>query len=467
MYISNKYKYFTFYLLLTIIPIILINFLLYNLLYSQLQKNILESNLDILKQSNNTLSLIKSTGITIKANDEMQKIIYYSLSNSIWGEGSELLIVDGDQNLIFTTNKHMASKKLETPIFKTSKSDGYFTVNYLNVKRELSFSYNPILGWYLIILSPTAEIFKQISYIKTLMTTITITSIFILVFIIYFVSSRLNKSTATLKKKLKDIENGEIRIIDDRKIRIKDELWEIGLSFNRIVHRYTEMEYQNKLMNNEAKLLALQSQINPHFLHNTLETINSIAYINNVPLISELSRSLSSMFRYNTVSNGKYVTLGDEIQHVENYLNVQLIRFEGMIEKEIEIDKDILNCKIIKFVLQPIIENCFDHGLEDLTEGGVIKIKACRDNQQIRIFVEDNGVGMEEDARERLNKSFKENVIHKNDREKSDTNTGVGISNVNSRIKLAFGDEFGLSVENREPSGLIVRVNLPFIINQN
>jgi sensor histidine kinase YesM len=469
MYLSKKYKYFSFYFVLTVIPIILISFSTYHILNKHLQRDIIEKNQEILLQTNNFLYLLKDKEASVVDINDRDKMIYYGLASSIFGKGSEVVVIDEQLNAVFTTNKHLSNKLLNnSPIFEDDENkEGYYIIDYLNVERLLSYSYQPITGWYLIVLTPTEEVFSNISYIRMLMTTITLTSIIFLLILVFFLSNRLYRSTNALKARLKEMEEGELTIGEDRNVLIKDELWDIELSFKKIAKRYSEMEYQYKLIFNEAKLLALQAQINPHFLHNALETINSISIVYKVPLISEISRSLSKMFRYNTISDGNYVTLREEIEHVENYLTVQLIRFEGMIEKTIDIEEEVLDCNVMKFVLQPVVENCFEHGFNDLTGEGKIKIQAYRDQQRVVLLVSDNGSGMAEDHRVRLNQSLSEKAALLTNGDPSSDSTGVGIFNVNNRIKLAFGYEYGLSIEKANPSGLVVKITMPFKENSS
>ncbi|WHY94714.1 histidine kinase [Neobacillus cucumis] len=468
MYLSQKKKYILYYFFLTVIPIVTISIITYKILYNHLQQELMEKNQEILRQTNNFLYLLKDgkSSSDIYMNDR-EKMIYYGMASSIFGKGSEVVVLDKNLNTVFTTNNHLAGKIKEMSFNKDTNKDGYFIMNYLNVERLLSYYYHPITKWYLIVLTPTDEVFGNISYLKTLLTIITVVSVTFLLILVYLVSSSLYRSTNALKERLKEMEEGELKLVEERNVFIKDELWDIESSFKKIVKRYSEMEYQYKLISNEAKLLALQAQINPHFLHNALETINSISIVYKVPYISEISRSLSKMFRYNTVSDGTAVNLKEELDHVENYLTVQLIRFDGLIEKQITIEEDVKDCKVIKFVLQPIVENCFEHGFKDLMDGGKINIQAYREQERVILKVEDSGKGMSEDAIVQLNDSLSDMSAQLNNRNPnpSSKGTSVGMVNVNNRIKLAFGNEYGLSIEKAEREGLVVKITMPYIKN--
>ncbi|MEH7505519.1 histidine kinase [Neobacillus drentensis] len=461
MYVGLKYKYISLYFLITIIPVVVISVFTYHTLYTNLKENIIKENLEILKQANNVISMLKEENVRLAGEDQEQTIIYYSLMNSIIGNGSEVLIIKRTGKVVYATNGHLQKQKMFQPFHIKKKGEGIINTEYLNVKRILFYSYNPVTDWYLVVLTPIDVAFEKLIFMKKIMTLIILTSVILLFLVVYFISYRITSPIKLLREKLDELENGNINLIDDKRVLIKDEIYDIGISFNRIIKRYMDLEYDYHLKSNEAKFLALQSQINPHFLHNTMETINSIAIINNVPLISELSRSLSKMFRYNTVNESKFVHLKDEIDHIENYLTVQLIRFNGMIQKNIDVEETVLECKIIKFVLQPLVENCFVHAFRDLTDGGIINISAIKLEDEIIITIEDNGEGIEESKLKEINAQL-QTINPKLEKNELSDSTGIGIFNVNSRIKITFGNECGINIQSNKQKGIKLTINIPY-----
>jgi sensor histidine kinase YesM len=338
LFISIKYKYIILYSILTIIPILLIDTIAYQFLTHKLCNNIIESHEEIVTQTNNMLTLLKDAKIDVEKSEEQRKIIYYSLTNSVLGRGSEFVISDQEGKLVYTTNAHLASKKLHLNAIDSEGRSGSYLTSYLQVERMATYSYNPITNWYLVVFTPTDYIFEKIEYIEKLMIALITVSVILVMVLIFVISSHLTSPIHKLKRAMQRIENGNLDIEAEKKVFIKDEIWQISLSFKDIVNKlktHMHYEYLFRIKSNEAKFLALQSQINPHFLHNTLETINSIARVEKVPLIAELSMSLSKMFRYNTLNESKYVFIRDEINHIDNYLNVQLIRFNGQIQKKV------------------------------------------------------------------------------------------------------------------------------------
>jgi sensor histidine kinase YesM len=476
MFIGIKYKYFILYLV-TIIPVITVDVSMYKELSNRLLDSTYASNIEIVKQMNNALTLLQdSYFIPNKVEKDSLNVIIHSLANSVLGNGNEIFLTDGKQNVIYTTNEHLVKKKLHLQVYDSKLPEGYFTVHYLGVDRKLIYSYNPVTDWYLMVLTPLEITAEKNHYIKSLMTMLIVTTVIVLIVIIFLISSRVTSPISLLKRRLEQLENGNKETVNYKKetvnykkeVFIKDEIWQIGVSFNHIVSRLEDLihrEYFYKIESNEAKFLALQSQINPHFLHNTLETINSIAIIENVPMISELSRSLSNMFRYNTINLCMFVKVEDEINHLGNYLTVQLIRYDGLIQKRIHIEEDLYKCQITKFVLQPIVENCFIHGFRDLTTHGIITVSGYKENHDIIIQVEDNGVGMDDHEISKINEEM--SMIHSSlDHENSSSRNRIGIFNVNNRIKMSFGQEYGVSIEKNNPTGLIVKVRVPLIKNE-
>ncbi|PLR94879.1 sensor histidine kinase [Bacillus sp. T33-2] len=467
MFISIKYKYIILYSILTIVPILVVDIIAYQVLTEKLRDNIIKSNQEIITQSNDMLTLIKDAKFEMQKSSEQQKIIYYSLANSVMGRGSEIVISDGEGKLIYTTNSHLADKKLHLQAISSSRRSGNYLVDYLQVERIAIYSFNPMTKWYLVVFTPTENVFDKIAYIQKLMIALILVSIIIVTALIFLISSHLTSPIHKLTRTIQRIEKGDLDLEAQKQVFIKDEMWQISLSFNNVVNKlknHMQYEYLFRIKSNEAKFLALQSQINPHFLHNTLETINSIARVEKVPIISELSMSLSKMFRYNAFTEKKYVPIREEMDHVENYLNVQLIRFNGQIEKHIEIDPEILDFKTVKFVLQPIVENCFVHAFKNKVNKGLISIHGYREEGHALIEISDNGPGMDSGKISDINEVLARWDWIMDEGELS--RSKIGIYNVNSRIRMAFGEDFGVMLRPNHPQGLSVIVTLPVILEE-
>ncbi|MTI57413.1 sensor histidine kinase [Geosporobacter ferrireducens] len=216
-----------------------------------------------------------------------------------------------------------------------------------------------------------------------------------------------------------------------------------------------------------AEYLALQNQINPHFLYNTLEGIRSEALIEGVDSIANMTETLATFFRY-TISNvDKLVSLEDEITNVENYYKIQKFRFGEKLDFSIEFqddqDKEVLKAKIPKLTLQPIFENAIFHGVERKMGKGLLTLKILATAKRLIITISDNGAGIEEERVKRLNKKLRGASLEymKEDKNKG----GIALLNVNNRIKLIFGDEYGIYVYSKVGAGTDVEITIPYIMN--
>jgi two-component system sensor histidine kinase YesM len=218
----------------------------------------------------------------------------------------------------------------------------------------------------------------------------------------------------------------------------------------------SELKNQKVLIEKQkSELQALQSQINPHFLHNTLETMNAYAILNEADEISEMASALSSMFRY-SVRNFEVVTLKEEIEHVKNFLIVQEHRFQKKIRVNFHIPQDLLTEEVVKLSLQPIIENSIHHGLRRNGYSGEIHISAAIQQEKLIISVRDDGIGITKERLAEIKGKLEEdnfNDIHKN--------MGIGVSNVHRRIQLIYGVSYGLNIMGEVSKGTTVTLTFP------
>ena len=202
----------------------------------------------------------------------------------------------------------------------------------------------------------------------------------------------------------------------------------------------------------------LQLQINPHFLYNTLETISSLAAIKQVFVVCDMCQKLGDIFRYSLGKNyGEYVTLEQELEHTKNYIFIQKIRLGDRLEVFYDIEVFPDQCKILRFILRPIVENAILHGLGNITGKGTLEISAFEQKDMLILKVMDDGIGMDEEKVESLN------IYINSNGHKEDTKKSIGIRNVNQRIKLACGENYGITIESRPYRGSSFTIRLPII----
>lgn len=202
--------------------------------------------------------------------------------------------------------------------------------------------------------------------------------------------------------------------------------------------------YMAELEQKRTELKMLQFQINPHFLYNALNTISSIAVLENVDYIPQIANSLSEMFRYN-IKGKNVVQIREELRQMGNYLQIQNIRFPNRFEIEIDVPEEVRECEIIKFVLQPVVENSIHHGFTEHRKKDRLKITGSREGDEVFLVVEDNGCGMKKEKVMELNRRLESGKIS----ELTENAKSIGLSNVNVRLKNFYGKECGIRVESQ------------------
>lgn len=239
------------------------------------------------------------------------------------------------------------------------------------------------------------------------------------------------------------------------------ELEEFCRDITSITEAGPEMRFQQK----QAEYLALQNQINPHFLYNTLEAIRADALIAGVDQIADTTEALATFFRYTITDVERLVTLSDELENVEDYFTIQKFRFGDRMNLELELnDEELLSARMPRLVLQPLVENAVAHGLEEKAGEGTVKVVVESSRNVLYIYVKDDGVGMDTEQMEKLNEIFSaQNRTRKRFGDGRNRKGGIALPNVNSRIKLLLGEDYGLHVFSSEGMGTEIRMLLPLI----
>ena len=238
----------------------------------------------------------------------------------------------------------------------------------------------------------------------------------------------------------------------------------------QVIFRLNEMIDKNNLINvskKQAEYLALQNQINPHFLYNTLEGIRSEALLAGLDSVAEMTEALGTFFRYTISQVEHLVTLEDELANVENYYYIQQFRFGDKLALKIEYEPDddlceldILQYRLPKLTLQPIIENSIYHGIERKIGKGNLRVRIGVSNERLRIRISDDGMGMKEETLKLLNDKLRRLTLDDVEADNGKKG-GIALLNVNNRIKLLFGEEFGITFYSKEGVGTDVLIVLP------
>lgn len=235
--------------------------------------------------------------------------------------------------------------------------------------------------------------------------------------------------------------------------------------FDMVNDRKKEIERHKKveIARQETEIFALQRQINPHFLYNTLDSIRGLALIHNVPQIANIAKALSKLFQNTLEKEGRLILLKEELGNVQNYVNIQQFRFTNKFEYNCSIDVGLLNKYMVpNLTLQPIVENGIMHGLEGKLGKGYISISGYVTETRLIIIISDNGVGIDDAKMEAINLQLSPGN-HREEEQKKKANMGIALTNINTRLKLKFGDQYGLYVYSTLGVGTTVEVTLPLI----
>lgn len=269
-----------------------------------------------------------------------------------------------------------------------------------------------------------------------------------------FISSGLTRPLELLMNTIQKIGNGNVQL--RAKIVKKDEIGELAQKFNEMLDQMEELkqkEYQTKQLLNRAEYKALQAQVNPHFLYNTLDTMASIAEIRNCPEVSHMSQSLALIFRYSLNMKNPFSTVEHEIAHLKNYTYVMDMRMHDNIQYTFDVDETTLKSKLPRLSLQPIVENAINHGLRNKRGKKKIGIQIKRKQMDLVICIEDNGIGMDTSA---INES-----LSKNELDFVEKGNSIGLHNINARLKMLYGNTYGMYLESTLGEGTKVFMILP------
>ena len=279
----------------------------------------------------------------------------------------------------------------------------------------------------------------------------------------YLIAGYIVKPISHLSRKMAS-QKGHTLISSTRYLNRTDEIGTLYNEYNAMVETLNtavKQDYQDKLVILDAQMKSLEARINSHFLFNTLEAINSMAEIDENEQIATMSQALGNMFRYALKTQSELVTVNDELRHVNDYVTIQQIRFDDRFRLQIDMTEDFRQLKVLKLILQPLVENALYHGLRYCTCGDMIRISGeCRDSC-IYIDVYDNGCGMDGETLEALQATLHEEASftelgHRNKQ-------SIGLKNIHSRIELYYGRGYGLTVTSRKDAWTNVQIRLPLL----
>lgn len=373
------------------------------------------------------------------------------------GGSGYVYIIDEEHNIIYHPQQAVVYSGLKEELSNLSNIDREIVINpqgeeVLVVNDSLNF-----VNWRLIGVSYIKNIAdRNFQIAKEIMVTIPVI-IVIVVLLSWYISYKISLPIKELGKHMKIVESGNF----DIQLELTNgelEVMHLTDTFNLMVKRIKELIEENKREQDAKRhneLNALQAQINPHFLYNTLDSIMWMAEAGMNEEVVKMVTALAKLFRISISKGQNIITVEEELEHAKNYLLIQKIRFKDKFIFNIHADEEVKKLKTVKLILQPIIENSLYHGIEYMVDLGEIDIYAEIIDDKLLFRIKDNGLGMNEEVLS----SLRNGKIQSNSR----SGSGVGVGNVDQRIKLRYGNRYGLEIESEEEIGTEVKIWLPII----
>ncbi len=370
-----------------------------------------------------------------------EKKLYDIISDIDYAETGDVFIVNENGTIVSTKNKDLISTSLETELMKCFKGDNSFypDVNRNGLSYSVYCSDEISNGWSMVLAIPRDYYEKDISNLQKINIIIAMLVIVVAVLVAIRLSKSVTKPINKLSSAMEEFGQGNFMINCD--VDSEDEIGLLSNTFNKMVDDMNSMVvtvYEQKVMQQEAEMKSLQMQINPHFLYNTLDTINWIARLREVDEIGDMVSSLGNLMRY-SLDTRAFVKLSEEVKNLKDYIDIQKVRYGDDIDCTLNIPESLGEFYIPKLLIQPIVENAIVHGLEDKLEKGHVSITAVLENGDLFITIEDDGVGMTEGT---IGKILGEDYSAS-----KKGHTSIGIVNVHKRIQMIYGCDYGLGVQ--------------------
>jgi Predicted signal transduction protein with a C-terminal ATPase domain len=374
------------------------------------------------------------------------------------------IVPDGGYSFIISDNRYVISHPdknkvgniiFDSDIFYSSRVFDHKTVKYDGKQVVLTiFQFSERLkslgaNWKIVSIISEDKLFDAVNKVNKYVIIIGIIMAVAAVFISIYISMNITDKVARLKNKVKTFgKDGSVMPLLENS---GDEIWELEKSFNDMTVRINDLILKNneeKEKQRELELIALQAQINPHFLYNTLDAIGWIAKLKKQEDIERLVMALARFFRLSLHKGDKFITIQEEIQLVQSFVTIEQMRSPGKFEINYNISDEVKDYKVLKIILQPLVENAIKHGIGKKRGNGCITVNCFKMEDKLKFEVIDDGVGFDINSTD-FRKAY-ENTSH----------SGYGLRNVDERIKLEYGQEFGLIFHSEENKGTLVEVLL-------
>ncbi len=371
------------------------------------------------------------------------------------GKRGYIYILDQEGQILYHPQQQLIYSGIKSELIQEVLEcrDNYFQTKGRDAKLY-TVSRSEKTGWTVVGVSYMDELVVDRKDIERTYAVVVVLLLLFAMLAISLIAGRITKPLMVLKDVMQSSDTGHLNKVDMTDVP-DNEIGALSQSFNVMtdqIHRLIEENKEEQRQKRHSEQRALQAQINPHFLYNTLDSIIWMAESGKNDEVVLMTASLARMMRSTLNSQQEIVTIEQEMLHVRSYLTIQQMRYRDKLEFEIDIDPEIRQVGIVKLVVQPLVENAIYHGIKYKENKGWLQITGRREGDRVVISITDSGQGMDQDTLKNIFKKHKVNY----------TNNGVGVYNVQSRLQLYYGEEYGLHYESSPGCGTTVRIVIPY-----
>ncbi len=376
------------------------------------------------------------------------------------GKSGYLTVMDEVGEMIYAPARPFVG---EIPVqWLEDNPSGHFSRAVGGERLQFIFRQSTFTGWTTVGVFPTSDVAAKVRELRMYAVSLAFIVCLLGISASLYLSHTISRPIGQLMSFMRKAEAGDltVRYWGSR----LDEVGQLGRSYNTMLAQMsrlitlTELQERQK---REAELRSLQAHIKPHFLYNTLETIQWLARRKGAEDVAEVVDALSSLFRIGLSGGNDRIALVEEFEHIRSYLTIQQTRYRGKLHASIQISEEVQDVYVLKLLLQPLVENAIYHGIKSRRGPGRIWVKAELQESRLVLTVQDDGAGMEKEQLERLRARLQRSV---EDQEREERGTGgYGLHNVQARINLTFGDPYGLRVESERGGGTLIQIIHPVL----
>ncbi|WP_325199647.1 sensor histidine kinase [Oscillibacter sp.] len=370
------------------------------------------------------------------------------------GSGGYLYLIDGDGELIYHPRQQLIYTGLleENNRAAASYRDGSHQETFQGRSRQVTIKTVGYTGWKLVGVAPAESAASP--QLPLFGLTLLLFSIFLMAFLNFLISARISDPILRLERSIRELDKGlaNVKIEEGGCYEVQRLSHAVASMVSTMRHLMDDIVRQEG-EKRRSELEVLQSQINPHFLYNTLDSVIWMTESGQQAEAIQMVTSLARLFRISLSKGKSIIPLADELEHARHYMNIQQIRFKNKFTTEIQAKPGTEGLYTLKLIIQPLLENAIYHGMSSAEDDGLIRVTAYREGEDLLIDVEDNGLGMRPELAASLLDADRPEVRTRG--------SGIGVRNVHQRVSLTFGEGYGLTIFSEPDEGTLVRIRLP------